>query len=386
MIWIIFILICFYAILIGEFAVAHWRLPEYKRVKQDKQIRFSILIPFRNEASNLPRLLKSIASLQYPDTSFEIILIDDASTDGSVAIIQEFIKKYSALSVSSLPSIRQSGSPKKDALSLGIDHANYEWIITTDADCAVEKTWLHSLNHFIQTYSPKMIVAPVSINTTHPVSLVNAYEQLDFMSLMGATIGGFGIKLPFLCNGANLAYEKDAFLQVNGYTNNDHIASGDDHFLLEKFVETFPKKVRYLNTMEAGVTTQPQSSWKTLFSQRIRWASKTSGYTFWFSKMVGLVVFLANFITALLLLMIPFVFLGEYAFAKALSKEIILLSLFIKCTIDFVLIARTATFFAKSSYLKWYPFIMLLYPFITTFIAFKALTSSYEWKGRRFKQ
>jgi cellulose synthase/poly-beta-1,6-N-acetylglucosamine synthase-like glycosyltransferase len=231
-----------------------------------------------------------------------------------------------------------------------------------------------------------MIVAPVSIDTTHPVSLINAYEQLDFLSLMGATIGGFGIRLPFLCNGANLAYEKEAFITVNGYTNNDHIASGDDHFLLEKFVETFPKKVRYLNSLDAGVTTQPQSSWKTLFSQRIRWASKTSGYTFWFSKMVGLLVFLANFITALLLLMIPFVFLGEYAFAKAYPKQLILFSLLFKYTVDLLLLARTASFFNRNSYLKWYPFIMLLYPFITTFIALKALTSSYEWKGRRFKQ
>ena len=383
---IVFILIGFYAILIGGFIVGYWRLPKYKPVKQEKQIHFSVLIPFRNEAHNLPYLLKSISSLDYPFQAFEVLFIDDESTDTSLLIIQEFINSHPSLSIRVLPSIRTTGSPKKDALSVGVDLAQNEWILTTDADCILEKTWLLAFNDCIQAYAPKMVVAPVSITSSNRVNFINAYEHLDFLSLMGATIGGFGLGLPFLCNGANLAYEKEAFVAVNGFVNNDHIASGDDHFLLEKFVKAFPKHVRYLNTLEASVTTQPQSHWKALISQRLRWASKTSSYSFWFSKMVGIAVFLANLIAGIFVLALPFVFLGDTAFAKAIPTQFIMFSLITKWVVDFILIAQTASFFDRKKYLKWYPLIMICYPIITVYISIKALTSSYEWKGRRFKQ
>lgn len=383
---IIFISICFYAVLIGGFILGSRRLPKYKRAKQEKQAYFSILIPFRNEAHNLPYLLKSIASLDYPSHAFEILLIDDASTDTSLQVIQDFINNHPALSIRVLPSIRTTGSPKKDAISVGIDRAQNEWILTTDADCTLEKTWLLAFNDCIQTYMPKMIVAPVSIASSNSANFIHAYEQLDFLSLMGATRGGFGLGIPFLCNGANLAYKKEAFITVNGFANNDHIASGDDHFLLEKFVKTFPKNVHYLNSLEAGVTTQPQSYWKALISQRVRWASKTSSYSFWFSKMTGIAVFLANLIAGIFLIALPLVFLGDNAFAKAVSNQLLLGTLLIKCAVDFVLITQTASFFDRKKYLKWYPLIMICYPIITIYIAIKALKSSYEWKGRRFKQ
>lgn len=351
-----------------------------------KGVGFTILIPFRNEASNLPYVLKSISRLEYSLASFEIILIDDASTDESMLIIQDFMAQQPSLSMSCLPSKRQTGSPKKDALTVGVHHASHEWILTTDADCTLEKTWLLSLNHFIQEFQPKMVVAPVSIATPKPISFLNAYEQLDFLSLMGTTIGGFGMGLPFLCNGANLAYEKEAFTIVNGYQDNDHIASGDDHFLLEKFVKTFPDKVRYLNSLEASVTTQAQPNWKGLISQRVRWASKTSAYTFWFSKAVGLIVLFANLVTSVLLIYVLLSLCLDFAFATALSAPLLLLTIVIKYTVDFVLIARSARFFDRKKYLKWYPLVMVCYPFITLYIVLKSLSFSYEWKGRRFKQ
>lgn len=384
--WIILIFISLYTLLIGAFAIAQGRLPIYNRIRQEKKEGLSILIPFRDEARNLPRVLKSIAVLEYPTDFFEVILIDDDSSDDSEILIKDFITQHPSLSISCLKSKRTSGSPKKDALSLGIRHANYGWIVTTDADCALEKTCLQSLNYCIQKYHPKMIVAPVSIARSHPVSFLNAYEQLDFLSLMGATIGGFGMRLPFLCNGANLAYEKEAFIAVHGYQNNDHIASGDDHFLLEKFVQTFPKKVHYLNTLQAGVTTQPQATWKALLSQRLRWASKTSQYTFWFSKIVGILVLFTNIIAVLLLSLLPFTFINETAFPQALPGQLIVCTLFVKYAVDLLLIARTAAFFNRKNYLKWYPIVMVCHPFITVYIGIKSLTSSFQWKGRRYKQ
>jgi cellulose synthase/poly-beta-1,6-N-acetylglucosamine synthase-like glycosyltransferase len=391
MTWILLIVMLLYVVLIGEFAVAHWRIPDYIFKKKKAYTRFSILVPFRNEAANLPQLLECFLQLDYPATCFEVILINDDSRDGYKEVIIDFTVQNPQLNISIIKNVYKSASPKKDALDAGVAKAQYDWIITTDADCCFTANWLLSLNSFIKERNPKMVVAPVAIAAQKPVSFLNAYEQLDFMSLMGATLGGFGMQLPFLCNGANLAYEKEAFMAVNGFQENNHIASGDDHFLLEKFVKHYPKKVTYLKSTQAVVITQQQQQWKSFLAQRLRWASKTASYTFWFAKCVGLFVFMANIITAFLIMYVliyvttNFVLDGAaIAFAKAKNISIPLLAILFKWAIDYVLIARTARFYNLQSYLIRYPLVMLVYPFLTVYIAIQSLFFSYEWKGRRF--
>lgn len=383
------IIICLYATLIGEFAVGYWRLPMFFPKKEDAHIGFSIIIPFRNEATNLPKLLASLRQLDYPNSHFEILLINDDSQDTSKHVVLDHIYNYPNCPIQCIDSVRVTGSPKKDALALGIKHAQNPWILTTDADCSFPATWLQTLSSFIIQKKPKMIAGPVAIATTRTTSFLNAFEQLDFLSLQGATIGGFGMRVPFMCNGAHLAYQKEAFTAQGGFINNNHIASGDDHFLLEKFVRAYPGKVQYLNSPQAIVTTTAQQSWKGFISQRVRWASKATAYTYWFSKAVGFMVFIANCICATLLVYLPLKWLlGMYddiAFAKALPI-LLLLALLIKWSVDFILIARTARFLNRKRYLIWYPIMMLSYPFVHMYIAVRSLLSPYQWKGRQFSK
>ena len=394
--WIVLIIISLYATLIGEFIVGYWRLPKFVFKKQDAHIGFSIIIPFRNEAENLPFLFEAIAALDYPTELFEVFLINDNSTDHSLQIVQDFIESHSQLSIHCHNSQRGSGSPKKDALALGIQHAQNPWIVTTDVDCIFPSSWLQTLSSCIIQKKPKMIAGPVAIAARSNTSFLNAFEQLDFLSLMGATLGGFGMRMPFMCNGAHLAYDKEAFTAQGGFTNNNHIASGDDHFLLEKFARAYPGKVQYLNSPQAIVTTTAQQSWKDFISQRVRWASKATAYTYWFSKAVGFMVFITNCICATLLVYVPLQWLlGMYfdiAFANLPSRQagalpiLFLFALLIKWSVDFLLIARTARFFNRKQYVLWYPVVMILYPFLNVYIALLSLLSTYEWKGRRFSQ
>lgn len=223
-----------------------------------------------------------------------------------------------------------------------------------------------------------MVIMPVAISTTAQSSFLTAYEQLDFLSLMGATAGSFYMGLPFLCNGANLAYDKEAFTSVQGFANNNHIASGDDHFLLEKFQEKFKNRISYLRSPDTIVTTQPQEQWNIFIAQRTRWAAKSSAYTFWFSKLMGILVLGVNFLSV--------VGVFYYAFAKAETQSIILMGLVIKLVVDIILIATEASFYNRKRYLKWYPVVMVCYPFISTYIALRSLTTGYQWKGRNYKQ
>ncbi|AUC86277.1 glycosyltransferase [Polaribacter sp. ALD11] len=396
MIWILIFLFSSYTILIISLAIGFLKMDEFKPESKIPKTSFSVIIPFRNEVKNLLGLLNSILALEYPKELVTFIFVDDASSDGSTELIKKFksvisnekrreilerkqvldtISKNSEITQTDICIIsnnRTSNSPKKDAISTAVAIAKNNWIVTTDADCILPQKWLSTLDAFIQKNSPKMVVAPVNyiVNNTS----LEQFQLLDFMSLQGTTIGSFGINSPFLCNGANLAYKKETFLKLNGFVGNNNIASGDDIFLFEKFIEHDKKGVQFLKSKDAIVSTFPVKTIKNLIHQRVRWASKTSKFKSTKVKLIGLLVFLIN------ISVILSVFLSN-------NILVILLPLLLKTAIDLFLFIPTMFFYNhKKSFLKWYIFSSILYPFFSVFIVFKSLFSEYSWKGRTFKK
>ena len=336
--------------------------------------RFSVIIPFRNEAENLPNLIKSIENLNYPSELFEVILVSDASEDNSEKIVSEAIEK-SRFSIKLIQNKRTSNSPKKDAISEAIKNSKFEWIVTTDSDCILPKNWLKTLDAFIKKNNPVMVCGPVLYKSNE--SFLENFQQLDGFSLQVVTIGSFGLNNPLLCNGANLAYQKNAFLKVDGFLGNDHIASGDDIFLLEKMKKAFPKHVQFLKSKEAIVFTQPQKDWKSIINQRIRWASKTSKQKNTISLLLGILVFLVNISVLALPLFMIFDTENLYIYISIL---------FLKIIIDFIVVFQSALFFGeKISFWKF-----LLQPFVYAIIILIVVVGSfrgnYSWKGRNFQK
>lgn len=377
---IIFIFISIaYLILMIALIYGWQQIPEFSPDFSPAETGFSIIIPFRNEAENLPVLLKSLSELQYPFEKFEVLLVDDASEDGSVKICEEFKQNYPQLSIKILENNRQSGSPKKDAISTAIEKAEFEYILTTDADCRVSKLWLQTFNDFIKRDHYSLIAAPVSLfpppqQGKRPKPF-RAFEELDVLSLQAAGAGAFGFEQAFMCNGANLCYRKDAFLKVDGFSGNDKIASGDDVFLLQKF-QSRKYKVRFLKSREATVQTQSQKSFRALISQRIRWAAKAPAYKSLFSKFAGAIVFLMNaglLVGAVLALM------------EIWPYYPVLIIFLLKFNVDFALLYLSAKFFKREDVLRSFFWSSLAYPFFSTYVALKSLVSGYEWKGRKFR-
>ncbi len=364
-----------YVVLIIAFVIGIDRVQNFGNTKGTHQYKFSILIPFRNEKNNLPTLLKSLSKLNYPLDKFEIFLINDASSDNYKTLIENFQNKNKELQIHLINSKRKSNSPKKDAIETAIIQTNFDWIITTDADCIIPKNWLNNFDVFIQNNYSKMIVAPVAF--IHKNNFLNNFQILDFLSLQGSTIGGFGINKPFLCNGANLAYNKHSFHEVNGFVGNEHIAGGDDIFLLEKFINTFPKKVHYLKSETSIVKTKAQPTLNQLINQRIRWAAKTSSYTNNFGKLVGFIVFITN---------LYLIFLFIYATLNCISWQHFGIVFLIKFNVDFLLIYKTSKIFNQQEALKKYLISSLLYPVFNVFIALLSFFKKFEWKGRTFKK
>jgi len=341
------------------------KINRFEYIGLPPKTNFSIIVPFRNEAENLPILLESFSKLNYPTDLFEVILVDDFSNE-------EFQVSSFKFQVSVAKNIRVSNSPKKDAIATAMEIVKTDWVITTDADCVVHKNWLLALDNFIQLHHVSMVAGAVTYDCQN--SFLHHFQQLDLASLQGATIGSFGINKGFMCNGANFAYTKSFFQKLNGFEGNNSIASGDDVFLLQKAIAEYPEKVAYLKSKNTIVTTKPTADWKSLFYQRVRWASKTTSYQSLFGKRLGLIVFLMNF---------GFVYCFVLTFLGMLPYFFIWVYFLIKFGIDSILIKQTNKFLAKNK-IQYLLLSSLWYPFFSTAVALYSLFGKYEWKGRRF--
>ncbi len=362
-----------YFLLILGFYLGVKKIPEFIADNPLFQTNFSILIPFRDEASNLPVLLDSIAQLDYPNNQFEVVFVNDDSSDNSVQLVQHFEKEHHNLNIKILENQRYSNSPKKDAITTAIKQSKFDWILTTDADCILPKKWLQIYDAYVSENNPKFIAGLVSFQNKK--GFLYQFQQLDWMSLVGVTIGSFVWKNPMLCSGANLAYCKQAFIKVDGFKDNDQIASGDDVFLLQKMQKAFPKQVSLLNSKEAIVQTKSESTWQALYQQRIRWAAKTSKIPNSFITFTGILVVLTN------LLLLSFLFASPFIENASFSLGIFFI---IKLLIDRLLVVTVATILnQKINFLSWFMG-SLFYPFFSVSVAFISLFSSYKWKGRKF--
>lgn len=362
---LLYLILLIYALAIMALIYGFTKIKTTKHFSGLTKTSFTIIVPFRNEAHNLPILLDSLAKLEYPAHLFEVLLIDDNSTDG-------FQLSNLPFKATILPNHRASNSPKKDAITTAMKRVSTNWVITTDADCTLPKKWLSSLDQYVQNHNVSMVAGAVTYTGNN--SFLHHFQQLDLTSLQGATIGSFGLGKGFMCNGANLAYTKAIFEELNGFEGNNSIASGDDVFLLQKAIVRYPEKVHYLKSSYNIVETQAVNSWKALFYQRIRWASKTSSYESSFGKALAVIVFLGN------LNLILVVFLAVFS---SLSIVHLLIVCAAKFTVDTIMIHQTNNFLTKTK-MRYLLASSLLYPFFSTVVALYAMIGKYEWKGRKF--
>lgn len=351
-----------------------YKLPEITTKNSKANIQFSIVIPFRNEAKNLPKLLHSLQQLQYPTSHYELLFVNDGSEDPSEEIIHQVLSK-SQLPYRILQNTPNQTSPKKAAITLAIRKSQYPWIVTTDADCYVPAMWLQVYNDFILDHHPTCIAAPVTYEGGS--SFLHGYQQLDNWSLQAVTMGSYGHECPTMANGANFCYLKSAFQTVGGFEGNMNVASGDDVFLMEKFQKKYPSTTTYIKSKEVIVLTQPAETWQELIQQRIRWASKTSKTDNWVTQLLGLLVLFQN----TLVVSIPFILL-----LRIDLWAIILTVLFLKLFVDYLLLWHSARFFGTFVHVLYFLKSSIVYAFISVYTAVRALFGPYTWKGRNYKK
>lgn len=369
---IVFVVLGIYVVFILQLIFGFDKVKSFVRTDEKPVTKFSIIVPFRNEEKNLPKLLKSISKLNYPKDLFEIIMVDDFSTDASERVYIKWRMENGLIETTLLENLRLSNSPKKDAISRAIPILKHEWVVTTDADCVVNKNWLLTLDNFIQKNNAEMVVGAVVYKTKN--NWFHQFQQLDLLSLQGTTIGSFGIRKPFMCNGANFAYTKKLFNEIGGFGGNNKMASGDDVFLLQKALKKHADKVHYLKNTDTIVKTKPENDLYKLFMQRVRWASKTTGYSGYYSKSLAVVVLAMNFS---LVCGLWFVVCG------LLSWQTLLIVFSIKYFVDYLLLLKSNQYLRKGKFI--FPLASsLVYPFFCSLVGIYSLFGSFSWKGRNF--
>ena len=227
---VLFLVVSIYAATILCLIYGFTKVNSFDYLGQKPKTKFSIVVPFRNEAENLPILLDSFSKLNYPMELIEFILVDDDSEEKlQVADCR--------LQIAVINNIRVSNSPKKDAILTAMQTVKNDWIITTDADCVVNENWLSVLDNYIRLHDVSMIAGAVTYECED--SFLHHFQQLDLASLQGATIGSFGLRKGFMCNGANFAYTKSFFQDLNGFEGNDGIPAATMSFCCKKRLPVF---------------------------------------------------------------------------------------------------------------------------------------------------
>lgn len=385
---ILLIVLGIYVLFILQLIFGFDKIKSFVRTDEKPITKFSIIVPFRNEEKNLLKLLKSISKLNYPKDLFEIILVDDFSSDGSEKVFNTWRFQNGLIQTTLLENLRLSNSPKKDAISRAIPILKHEWVITTDADCTVNKNWLLTLDNFIQKNNVEMVVGAVVYKTKN--NWFHQFQQLDLLSLQGTTIGSFGIRKPFMCNGANFAYTKKLFNEIRGFDGNNKMASGDDVFLLQKALKNHADKVHYLKNTDSIVKTKPENDLYKLFMQRVRWASKTTGYSGYYSKSLAVVVLVMNalLVASLGLRIIGTSFIDcaqDDTLSLTISWQILLITFSIKYFVDYLLLLKSNQYLRKSKFI--FPIASsLVYPFFSSFVGIYSLFGNFSWKGRNFNK
>ncbi len=263
------------------------KIAEQRHTETTKVIQsLSVIVPFRNEEPTISFLLSDLFSQNYPDGKFEVLLVNDHSEDQSMLKAEEVIKSSS---FSNCMFIQPAATGKKEAITEGVKHANGIVIVTVDADCRVGADWLKSINAMFANDTIKLSFGPVRIESGN--SIFSKMQSLEFLSLIGSGVATMAYGTPTMCNGANLAFRKEAFKEVGGYDGNAQIASGDDEFLMRKIAKKFPSGIKFNNYEQGIVTTNPQSSLSEFMAQRIRWAGKWSAHRDVRSKLLALFIF-----------------------------------------------------------------------------------------------
>lgn len=252
--------------------------------------RVSVIVPVHNEARGIAHTVKALLNQDYPPHRYELIFVDDRSTDQTAQIIGETYhrlvnhssspspnhRSFPALKIITQEELLPGLSPKKSAVTRGIAEAKGEVIATTDSDSLPSQHWLSTLISFLPEKGG-MVVGQVRFTVSKADPWWMHLQALDYQAQMVCAAGLVGVGFPINCSAASLLYSKEGFERCGGFSRWGEQVSGDDDLLMQTIAGLFP--IVPAVGKECVVLTQPPQSVGNLWHQRARWASKVQRYS-----------------------------------------------------------------------------------------------------------
>jgi poly-beta-1,6-N-acetyl-D-glucosamine synthase len=367
--------IVFLGWLVTYVGVMNWLYRHYKRLEKnyggDHQIfNVALIIPFRNEEKNIKRLAGQLAA--FIPGSWEIIWVDDHSEDNSFNLIKQYIRTHG---YKTWVLLSAEGDGKKRALQTGISVASAEIIVTTDADVVLSGDTFSQLIPPFTDPAVQLVAGPVI--SQRQTGSFNAFQQIEWASILLVTGAFFKIGKPLMCSGANLAFRKQAFEAVKGYQGNEQLMSGDDEFLLKKISKTYGSSAAVFHAKkESLVFVPPVQCLEEFLQQRIRWASK------WQSHGSFMHAFSAFF--AMIFTIAPFFSLLCYMSGELSGWVLGVIWTAKICCDKLVLEGLLRSLGLNSNWVNYFV-AALLHPGFVLVVTFGVFRGGFVWKGRSSK-
>lgn len=345
------------------------RLPAVAIYDVRPRTKVSVLIAARNEEAHIGATISDILAQNFPSELLEVIVVDDHSIDRT----SEIVLSYEARGVRliRLNEDKALNSYKKKAISEAISRASGELIVTTDADCRMNSDWLKTVVLFYEKNGLKLVSSPVAYFRER--AFFQEVQTLEFLYLIGLGASSIGHRMPTTCNGANLAYRKDVFLELGGFKGIDDLASGDDELFLQKVAERYPESVGFCKSPAAVVYTYAKENLSQFIEQRKRWASKSTRYKNKKFVALGVSIWLFN---------VLFLSGIAVAFIHPQYWWLVGLSFLLKFLPELFFLMPLCSFINRRQLIWYLPILTVIHPVYMVYIGIAGNSGKYNWKGR----
>ena len=346
---IVVIQVFYYLGIFGKFAFAK---------PQDitsKKLPVSVIVCAKNEEENVKKFIPLLAEQDYPD--FEIVLIDDASSDETLEVFEQFEQQYPNVRLVKVQNNEAFWGNKKYALTLGIKASKKEYLLFTDADCyPTSKNWITAMTS--QFTMNKTIVLGYGGYEKVERSLLNKIIRFETVLTAVQYFSWAKLGLPYMGVGRNLAYKRDEFFNVNGFIEHIQIRSGDDDLFINQAANKNNTTISY--TPESFTYSKPKETYREWFTQKRRHISTAEYYKFFDKMQLGLFFISQLFFFILVILLLAFQFQWIAVLAILATRY----------TVAWTVIGFSAGKLKENDIKVWFPIveIMLIFTQINIFI------------------
>ena len=239
----------------------------------------SVVIAARNEEANLGRSIGGLLSQDYPPDRYEIVIVDDRSSDDTSALVERHASDQAGqLRLIRIDSLPQGWTGKKWAVHQGVAAAKGEIIFTTDADCLAGKRWIRGIvAHFMEDHGCGLVGGPVDYEGAADWTWPKRLLRTEFVALSLVAAGSIAARRPLVISAQNMAYRRTLYEETGGQEPHAGIPSGDDVFLLFG-AHAAGARLSYSVHPDTIVRTRPPSGLRAFYDQRARWTSKGPAY------------------------------------------------------------------------------------------------------------